>query len=130
MLIIRDFECIYCEHIHERIVDSETEWVQCPKCQHAEGAHKIISVGRVHCGNEDTAWLKTVREVVDKDGGPASQEFLKNPTRTNYKKWMEENNLRPLEPGERASKPAPPDEDRLTQKLFERRRERNRLEVW
>jgi len=127
MLIIRDFECYNCGHVHEEIVDSEKEYVLCPKC--ASTSRKIISVGSVYTANEDAEWLRSVTEVVDKDGGPASQTFLRNPTRTNYRRWMKENNLRPFEPGEKPKKPERPPESQIRREVMEKYRKRNSLEI-
>jgi len=127
MLIIRDFECYNCGHIHEEIVDCDKEFSVCPKC--AGPTRKIITVGSVYTGNEDTAWLKTVTEVVDKEGGPASQAFLKNPTRTNYRRWMKETGLRPFEPGEKPRKPERPPESKIQAEVMEKYRKRNSLEI-
>ncbi len=53
----------------------------------------------------DAPWLTSVLEVVDKDPRKAHcQEFLKHPTRSNHKKWMKGEKLRPLEPGEGKAK--------------------------
>lgn len=102
MLKIFDFECSN-NHITESIVDSEKKSIRCPVCN--KRAEKIISFGRgSHTLNEDSEWIRTVREVVDKDGGPACQEFLKNPTRTNRARWMKAEGLRSVEPGEKLHK--------------------------
>ena len=127
MINVRDFECQYCGRVHEAFVHSDKEFDSCPVCGFA--ARKIITVGTVHCGNEDATWLKSVTEVVDKEGGAASQEFIKNPTRTNYKRWMKAEGLRPLEPGEKPSKPPSVDEREVQKQVWEKYRERNRMEI-
>ena len=100
MLVARDFECDACGIIVERFCDHTEEMFHCSGCDIGM-MHKIFTPGSVYCGNQDATWLKDVREVVNKDGGPAAKEFLKNPTRENRKKWMKEEGIRPLETGER-----------------------------
>lgn len=126
MIVIRDFECYHCAHIQEIVTDHNREYILCPKCQGT--AHKIISLGKINCSNEDAEWLRSVTEVVDKEGGPASREFVKNPTRTNYKKWMKSEGIRPFEPGERPPKPEV-NERAIREEVMKRYRVRNRLEV-
>ena len=98
-MIARDFECEKCKLVFERICDSKINRFICPKCN--SPAKKIVSIGQVYMGNQDVGWLKDVKEVVDKDGGPECQAFLKNPSRNNHKKWMKAEKLRFLEPGEK-----------------------------
>lgn len=128
-MILRDFECKQCGHIHEKIVESSTEFQVCPKCD--DIAHKIITAGRVYLGNNDSDWVKSVLEVVDKDSNaPHTREFLKHPNRSNYKAWMKETGIRPFESGERPSKsPDPATDPHITNELMKMRRERHRLEV-
>jgi predicted ATPase len=103
MAILVDFECQECGYIHEEYILSGINVLNCPNC----GGHskRIISIGQVYTGNQDTSWLRSVLEVVDKSN-PARhvQEFIKEPNRRNYKKWMEGEGLRPLEMGEKGIK--------------------------
>ena len=124
-----DFECPKCGSIHEAIEPMDVKHRPCsaPGCRGR--AKKIISAGGVNCANEDAAWIRSVREVVDKDGGVHCQAFLKDPTRANYKAWMKGEGLRPLERGEEKSRPVPVDEGRLTRKVIERHRQRCTIEV-
>ena len=124
-----DFECTNCGNIDERIEHYDVDTAPCSKCSCK--AKRIISVNGPNCANEDAGWLSSVLEVVDKESDlPHTREFLKNPTRSNYKAWMKERNLRPFEPGEeRKMKPDPPNFERLGNKLWEEHRKRNRLEV-
>lgn len=117
---VYDFECTKCANIEEHIADYDRYTWFCSKC----GADmvRIISVSGPNCANEDAEWIRSVREVVDKEGGPASQRFLKNPTRANYKKWMKAEGLRPFEPGEKPKRPEEwkPDIDKLVRMKRER----------
>ena len=126
-LILVDFECIRCGHIFEEIVESSIDLQMCQKCFML--AKRIITPSATYLGNQDADWIKSVREVVDKEGGCHSQEFLKNPTRDNYKRWMKSDGLRPLDKGEGPTKPAPVDMQQLTDKTFDLHRKRTRIEV-
>lgn len=96
-----DFECDYCGNTEEVFLRMDAEKVSyCSMCH--ELMRQIPSVGLVK--GEEAAWLNSVREVVDKEGGPHCQEFLKDPTRSNYQRWMKGEGLRPLEPGEEQRK--------------------------
>jgi hypothetical protein len=66
---------------------------------------RLISATSHYCGNEEPAWLRKTVEIVDKDGGRHCQEFIKHPTRANYRKWMKGESIRPIEPGEKLRKP-------------------------
>lgn len=126
-MILVDFECPECGHIFEEIVHQDRLLMPCPRCKIA--AKRIITTGRVYSGNQDADWIKSVREVVDKDSGkPHCQEFLKNPTRANYEKWMKGERLRPFETNE-PLKPPPVDTTKLQKEMLERQRQRNRIEV-
>lgn len=131
-LILVDFECIRCGHIFEKIVKSHIKFTGCPKCWDGvfmDFAKRIITPSSTYLGNQDEDWIKSVREVVDKEGGRHAQEFLKNPTRDNYKRWMKSEGLRPLDKGEGPTKPAPVDMQQLTDKTFDLHRKRTRIEV-
>ena len=125
---VYDFECEECKGISEHIMSVTLSgcYVDCPYCNGM--AYKIISASGAFCSNEDAAWIRSVREVVDKEGGKASQQFLRDPTRANYKKWMKDTGLRPLESGERR-KPEPTNEKRLCEQVMRMRQERNKLIV-
>jgi putative FmdB family regulatory protein len=101
-ILLFDYECPQCQTIEERMVSAHDEVVTCEKCG-ATMTKVFISAGtRLP---DDAPWLKTVLEVVAKDSTkPATREFLKNPTRENYRKWMKAEGIRPLEPGEYESR--------------------------
>ena len=93
-----DYECLSCKTVFEKLA-GVNETVYCPNCDFE--SKRLISVPGVNCSNDDAEWIRSVTEVVDKEGGPAAQQFLKNPTRTNYKAWMRAEGLRHWEKGER-----------------------------
>ena len=124
---IYDYDCQYCGNSFETIAGVDEQRVRCPKCNGE--ADRVISVSGVFCSNEDAEWIRSVREVVDKDGGAHCQEFLKNPTRQNYKNWMNGEGLRPLEPGEKPRKPKPPDQNAIKKEMMERYSERHRITI-
>lgn len=126
-MILYDFECERCGNTIEVFTDSQTNTGTCPLC--GGKTKKIISIGRVNCMNEDANWIRSVTEVVDKEGGQHCQEFLKNPTRSNYKKWMKGEGLRPMEPGELPGKPKEPSIKELTDATYKRVREREALKT-
>ena len=126
---VYDFECHNCLRVWEvitSITDSDKE-LPCPTCLCE--SKKIISASGVHCINEDAPWIRSVLEVVDKeDPRPAHKEFLKRPTRENYKSWLRESGLRHAEGGERLRK-EPIDINRLVNKTMERIIKRERIEI-
>ena len=127
---IYDFECRKCGHIQE-VFTSMSNCNRSVVCIQCGGRSKhIITMSGVHLGNEDAqGWVKSVLEVVDKDNkAPHVQNFIKDPTRKNYKAWMKGEGLRPLEPGER-TKPKPRDYSKFGEKLFRRHQQRNRIEI-
>jgi hypothetical protein len=91
----------------------------------------------VHTTNEDAAWIRTVTDVVDKTDKSCrvSQEFLKSPTRTNLKRFMDAKGLRHLEnqhggppPAFDRSKQEVPTE-KIEKAVWEQHRKRNTLHV-
>ena len=127
-LIIFDVKCAECGKTWEVIQDRSRQ--ECT-CDCGGIAKRIFTVRGPNCFNEDAPWIRSILDVVDKESGdPATVEFLKRPTRTNYKNWMKSQGLRHLEPGEKPKKPPPPDIDSLTRKLVERHRERNKLTIY
>jgi putative FmdB family regulatory protein len=124
---VYDFECTKCGEVKEVILfDVNINEQECPICSGT--AKKIISAGGTNCFNEDADWIRSITEVVDKDGGRHCQEFLKRPTRANYKKWMKKEGVRHREDGE-PLKPPPVDEGRLLKKTMERHMRRSSLTV-
>ena len=106
---IYTWECPECKKEFDLIcsIDRRNKIMLCPECDNI--SHRIISASGAFCANEDTEWIRSVIEVVDKDSkAPHVVEFCKNPTRTNYQRWMKGEGLRHLEPGE----PMRPAEDK------------------
>lgn len=132
-MIARDFECPKCKKVTEHFVDAEQKTVEC-KC--GGMAKKIISLPGVYVNSENPNWLKSVTDVVDKeDKRPHVQEFLKHPTRENYKRWMKEEKIRPVDWTVHGApptyqKPPEPDIDKIAHQIHERLRERQRLELY
>ena len=128
-MILRDFECDECGSIREKIVDSSLEYIRCVVCDGGL-CKKIITAGRTYLGNDSVNWIPSVLEVVDKESNdPHTKEFIKDPTRTNYRAWMKSTGLRPFEPGEKPNKPEGINETHVVDELMKMRRERHRLEV-
>ena len=133
MPILADFECSKCNTVTEHYVDAQQKTVEC-KC--GGKAKKIISLPGVYVNSENPSWLKSVTDVVDKeDKRPHVQEFLKHPTRENYKRWMKEEKIRPVDWTVHGApptyqKPPEPDIDKIAHQIHERLRERQRLELY
>jgi hypothetical protein len=132
-MILADFECSKCNTVTEHYVDAQQKTVEC-KC--GGKAKKIISLPGVYVNSENPNWLKSVIDVVDKeDKRPHVQEFLKHPTRENYKRWMKEEKIRPVDWTVHGApptyqKPPEPDIDKIAHQIHERLRERQRLELY
>ncbi|MHC4310894.1 MAG: FmdB family zinc ribbon protein [Planctomycetota bacterium] len=130
---IYDFECGSCGAIHERYARIEEEVMPCEEC--ASDAYRIISVSGHYCANEDAPWLKSVLEVVDKDPNKAHcQDFLKSPTRSNWKRWMAGEGLKPAGDTHHGGpiqhqKPLPPDMGKVEKEVWKEHRKRNRIEI-
>ncbi len=126
MPIIFDVECPECGKIFEVI---QSPNVPEARCECGGIAKRIFTVAGPNLANQDSGWIRSVLEVVDKESkAPHVQRFLKNPTRKNYKAWMKGEGLRPLETGER-HKPEPVDRSKWADILFEKHRKRKALEV-
>lgn len=125
---IYDFQCDKCEFIEERILpidECDWEW----KCSCGGVLRRIMTASGQYCGNQDAGWLKTVPEVINRDStNPHAQEFMKNPTRQNYKSWMKSEGLRPLENNE-PMKPPPVDLTRVNREVWEKHQKRRRIEI-
>ena len=105
------------------------KWVRARLSARYAAAHRIISIPGVSTSNDDSEWIRSVVDVVDKKSGkPYDVEFRRNPTRRNLKAWMDGNNLRHIEPGEKAPEPWRPDA-RFKDKLAQRKMERERVEM-
>lgn len=121
---VYDYQCVKCGKIEEKIHTIRQHETESFQCSCGGDMASIITASGQYCGNEDADWLKSVPAVVDKEGGPAAQEFIKNPTRTNYKNWMKEAGVRPMDHGEGPGRPDKPDMtkamDTVMRKHYER----------
>ncbi len=117
--------------------ETDANWKQkeivCPKC--GKKATRCFSPASQYVPNEDAPWLRSVLEVVDKENkAPHVQEFVKNPTRSNYQRWMKGEGIRPLDHTEHGAPPVhkqrpEPDLTPMVKELARRHMERNRIEV-
>ena len=132
MPVLVDFECKK-GHITEELCDAEMQEITCPKCRGK--AKRIISVGRQFVDDECPPWIRSVLDVVDKDSPKRHvQEFVKNPSRETYKKWMKGEGIRPADYTVHG---APPvfqnrpvvDMTAAHKEVFRKYQERHRLEV-
>jgi len=121
-----EMECPACGHQFEVIAGID-EIIDCPKC--AGTAKRLISVHGPNLVSQEAEWIRSVRDVVDKEGGPAAQEFLKRPTRDNLNAWMKAEGVRHMEPGEKPRKPDPVNMDRINKEVWEKHQRRNRVEI-
>ena len=121
-----EMKCLFCGYEFETIANIG-QIVNCPECDFQ--CKRLISIHGMNLAKQDAEWIRSVREVVDKEGGPAAQEFLKRPTRDNLHAWMKAEGVRHMEPGEKPRKPDPPNMDRIQKEVWEKHQKRNRLEV-
>jgi putative FmdB family regulatory protein len=98
---IFDFECQDCGNIHEVFMTHDFDTVPCPVC--GGMAKKIFTPRQTQ--SVDAAWIASMREVVDKKSNkPHCKEFLRHPTRANYKAWLKGEGLRHMDKAEPAMK--------------------------
>lgn len=131
-MIVHDFECQDCGVISEAYITTMKHIPTTGICPDCGGKTKRI-ISMSYTAPIDSPWIGSVLEVVDKHSNePHCKEFLRHPTRDNYKKWMTGEGLRPLEPGERS---IPKQTDRaerkanIKHKLMQQHRERNAVSV-
>lgn len=121
-----DYECIICGEMTERLNPANVETIMCPKC--GANARKIIS-GSTRLP-DDAEWLKTVIDVVDKENpSPHVQEFIRHPTRSNYRRWMKSEGIRPLERGERPRRDTSEDMARHREEVIRKHFERKKITI-
>ncbi len=97
-----DYQCDNCGAAAEDVYfkfSEKPDVVPCPVCKMAD-MRQVPAIGTVI--GDEAAWLKSVTSIVDPDGGIHCQRFRQDPTRENYKAWMNKEGLRPLEDGEGA----------------------------
>lgn len=120
-MIIHEYQCELCEDVTEHLVESDNipDITHCPICN--GNAVRIVSIS--HTAPVDSAWISDVLEVVNKKSPDAHcKEFLRHPTRSNYKAWMKGEGLRPLEDGERVMP-----EDTSKERLADKKKQMHKL---
>lgn len=130
---IYDYQCTVCGNVEERIESIRKDTIKCAKC--GKKSRRIISMSGVFTGNEDAPWIRTVLDVVDKEN-PARhvQDFVKNPTRRNYKAWMKGEGIRPADHTDHGGppvyqRPPPPDLTKITERIYQNHVARKKLEI-
>ena len=94
-----DFRCEQCEAVSEHMAEADEKSRRCEECGGL--MNRLLSWRDSNVLREEAPWLKSVLEVVAKDSSKVeTKEFLRYPTRANYKRWMKAEGIRPLEPGE------------------------------
>ena len=127
---IYDFECDKCGRVEEQIMTIKEHDELGYSCKCGGTMESIVSCGTMYCSNEDAPWVRSVTEVVDKDGDAHDKRFMASgKTRTDLKDWMKSKGLRHMEPGEKPGRPAPVDQARIGKKLWARHVQRNRIEM-
>ena len=120
--------CKSCDNEFEVIAGYDEEILPCEKC--GKDAKRIISFNKVNTINDDAQWIKDCLEVVDKESiNPVDVAFCKNPSRSNYKAWMKENNLRPMEPGEEKIHRGTVDLTRVRREVLEKSMKRHKITI-
>lgn len=122
-----DYECSECNCLLEFIKDADDSLPE--SCGCGGEMSRIVSFGSHF--REEAPWIKTVLDVVNKGSDKAHvKEFLAHPSRSNYKRWMKEEGIRPYEPGE---KPAGRNEqeffNRQSERLMRKHYERKQVET-
>ncbi len=116
------------------IIEKVFKIKRCPrniKCSSCEGkAQKIICIPGSDNTKESPDWVKSIIEVVDKEGGAHCQQFIKNPTRENLNNWMKTEGVRHFEPGEKLSRPKVPDVSVMADKIMQKRKKDHMIEVY
>lgn len=122
-MLVHDYECRNCGNIFEYyIADSNNipDITPCPVCNN--GAYLVFL--KAGTPITDAPWIRSVTEVVDKDPSKRHcQEFLKNPTRDNYKIWIRKEGFRHIEAGE---KPGRPEQKSITTEMLMEHRQKKR----
>ncbi len=120
-----------CDNGHEFEVVCPIQDRNLQTCDCGAKSRVVPATGLVNCANEDTPWIRTIREVVDKESSdPYDRAMLQaGATRSDYRKWLKAKGIRHLEPGEERAKREAIDPVRHADKIMELRRERNRIEI-
>lgn len=130
-MILYQYQCQECNKISEQMFNMSAcpDTAQCPFCQAV--ASKIISIPSQNLASESPDWVKSIVDVVEKGSNkPHCQEFLKNPTRDNYKIWKKLEGVRHLEAGEKPGRPKPtPEAHVITSMLMAARQKKRSIEL-
>ena len=124
---IFDFECQTCGKIEEVFMHSDFNEQPCT----CGGVMKKIFSLSSHTPI-DAPWLAEVLTVVDKNPHkPWCREFLKHPSRANYKAWMQGEGLRHRDPAEPHFKPVNEKErkQKIRKELLNHYREINTVRI-
>lgn len=105
---------------------SRPDTLPCPRCN--KTARHVISVSTVDNESECPAWIKSVTDVVDHTDSPVHREFCANPTRANYRKFMEYTGLRHVEQGEQLSR-GTVDKGKIRRDMLESHRKRSTIYI-
>ena len=104
------------------------------RCECGGTAEKIITMTGVHCGNSERGFYRDALEVVDKENPSRHvQEFVKDPKKDTWKRWMKGEGIRPMSEGEGGRRPTEKDRkakhEAVTHVLAKKQVERNRITI-
>jgi len=136
-MIIADFECMKCGHIHEDIIDSSVWEGTCPKC--GGKTKRIMTLGGVNCANEDAKHIRdSASSLLDMETArysdkPHVRELAENPTRSNLNRYLKAEGIRYAE-NEKGAPPIfqrrqPIDRDRLRKEVYDTYRQSKAITI-
>ena len=136
-MILVDMECRKCGRIVEELIETgDDPGILCI----CGGDYKrIFTMGGIYVGNQDGSYARdSAAALLDMDTAhkspdPLARELSANPNRENLRRYMKAHNLRHAE-NEKGAPPVyrkPPERDLrdITDLLYRRHRERNRIEI-
>lgn len=136
-MILADFECRRCHHVHETLCERDQAGAKCPKC--GGKAKRIITLAGVYLGNQDAKWVRESaaalidREVALKSRDPLERKLATNPDRSSVREYMNRKGLRHFENEKGAPpvwhKPQDPDVRKLGDEAYKRHQDRKAIEV-
>lgn len=126
-MIIADFECPKCGHIHEDIIDSSVWEGTCPEC--GEKTKRIMTLGGVNCANEDARHIRdSAATLLDMETArhsdkPHVRDLAENPTRSSLNRYLKVEGIRYVE-NERGAPPVfqrqkPIDRERMRREIYD-----------
>jgi len=127
-----DYECPACGNEVERLTPPDSRNERCGDCGGV--MNRIPNIGRINCANDDAPWIRDTAKVADPEKSSESAEFVKNPTRRNYTRWMKKHGYRHVEDGEKPIRRRSQAEehaiiDGYADKLASQHQKRKRLEL-